>query len=90
MLTGEGDQMATATEQTRAAVQDELTARAEDGATLAALLDHVDKKNRSRTLSDEQNEQLQLYCWALHKRQSSGLLWGEASVWGFLEEDIGG
>jgi hypothetical protein len=85
--------MATATEQTRAATQDELTARAEDGATLAELLDCLDKQNRelgSSQFSDEQDEQLQLYCWALHKRQSSGLLRGEARVRGFLEEDIGG
>jgi hypothetical protein len=85
--------MATATEQTRVATQDELTARAENGATLAALLDHLDKQNRQlgrSGFSDEQDEQLQLYCWALHKRQSSGLLRGEANVWGFLEEDIGG
>ena len=85
--------MATATEQTRAATQDELTARAEGGATLAALLDHLDKQNRqpgSSRFSDEQDEQLQLYCWALHKRQSSGLLGGQARVWGFLEDDIGG
>jgi hypothetical protein len=85
--------MATATEQTRAATQDDLTARAEGGATLAALLDHLDKQNRqlgSSRFSDEQDEQLQLYCWALHKRQSSGLLWGQAGVWGFPDEDIGG
>jgi hypothetical protein len=85
--------MATATERTRAATQDELTARAKGGATLAELLDHLDKQNRQlggSSFSDEQDEQLQLYCWALRKRQSSGLLWGEAKVWGFLEEDIGG
>jgi hypothetical protein len=85
--------MATATEQTRAATQDELTARAEGGATFAALLDHLDKQNRqlgSRRFSNEQDEQLQLYCWALHKRQSSGLLLGKARVWGYLEENIGG
>jgi hypothetical protein len=85
--------MAIATEQTRAATQDELTSRAEGGATLAELLDHLDKQNRrlgSSSFSDEQDEQLQLYCWALHKRQSSGLLWGQARVWGTLEEDIGG
>jgi hypothetical protein len=85
--------MATATEQTRATTQDELTSRAEGGATLAELLDHLDKQNRrpgSSSFSDEQDEQLQFYCWALHKRQSSGLLWGQARVWGTLEEDIGG
>ena len=84
--------MATATEETRAATQDELTSRAEGGATLAELLDHLDKQNRrlGSRFSDEQDEQLQLYCWALHKRQSSGLLWGQAMVWGTLEEDLGG
>lgn len=82
-----------ANEQSVAATQDALTAYAEGGATLSELLDHLDKQNRqlgSSCFSDEQDEQLQLYCWALRKRQSSGPLWGEAGVWGFLEEDIGG
>jgi hypothetical protein len=85
--------MATATEEISAATRGELTARAEGGATLAELLDHLDERNRqlgSGSFSDEQDEHLQLYCWALHKRQSSGLLWGEAMVRGFLEDDIGG
>jgi hypothetical protein len=85
--------MATATEQTRAATQDELTARAEGGATLTELLEHLDEQNRrlgGSSFSDEQDEQLQFYCWALHKRQSKGLLRGQARGWGTLEEDIGG
>jgi hypothetical protein len=85
--------MATASEKTRAATEGELTACAESGATLAELLDHLDQQNRrlgSSGFSEEQDEQLRLYCWALDKRRSSGLLWGQARMWGTLEEDIGG
>ena len=82
-----------ATEQLRIQVQRELRTRASEGGTLPELLDHLDNRNRRLSeggFSDEQYEELQLYCWALKKRQSSGLLWGQARVWGTLEEDIGG
>jgi hypothetical protein len=88
----EGEGGRTATEQVRVATQNELKLRAESGATLGELLDLLDQRNRrlgSSLLTDDQYEHLQLYCWALHKRQSSGLLWGQARVWGSLEEDIG-
>jgi hypothetical protein len=81
-----------ATEQIRVVTQGELRLRAERGATLSELLDLLDERNHvfgSSALTDDQYEHLQLYCWALHKRQSSGLLWGQARVWGSLEEDTG-
>ena len=81
-----------ATAQMQATLQDELSALADYGATLTELLEHLGEQDGTlgTRLSGDQEEELQLYCWALHKRQSSGLLWGQAKVWGFLEEDIGG
>ena len=81
-----------ATKQVRVVTQNELRLRAESGATLAELLDFLEEESggpHSSGLPEDQYEQLQLYCWALHRRQSSGLLWGQARVWGSLEEDIG-
>jgi hypothetical protein len=74
-----------------AAVQDGLRARADYGATFGELLDHLDEDRRLGTsgFSDDQEEELQLYCWALQKCRSSGLVLGEAGVWGALEDDIG-
>jgi hypothetical protein len=69
-----------ATESIRVATQAELAARAERGATLAQLLDQV----------DEQDDELQLYCWMVYERRSRGVLWGEPKEWRFLEQDIGG
>jgi hypothetical protein len=66
---------------------------ADYGATFAELLDNLDEQNRRlgrADLSDGQEEELQLYCWALRKGQSSGALSGPARVWGGLEDDIGG
>lgn len=75
-----------------ATTQDELSARANRGATLAELLSHVERRNgplAGSSFSSRQHKQLVLYCWALRKTQVSGLLWGQARVWGSLEEDIG-
>jgi hypothetical protein len=69
-----------ATESIRVATQVELAARAERGATLGQLLDQV----------DEQDDELQLYCWMVYERRSRGVLWGEPKEWRFLEQDIGG
>ena len=47
------------------AAEDELRARAEYGATHSELLDHLDKLDRrlgSGGFSDDQEEELQLYC----------------------------
>jgi hypothetical protein len=90
------------TEQTAAAMRQELSALSGYGATLAELFDYLGEQNRRlgrNGLSDDQEEELQLYCWALHKSQSSGALWGRATVGGGtvgggtvgggLEDDIG-
>jgi hypothetical protein len=70
----------------------ELRAFADDGATLAELLGHLDEQGRrlGSNFSDDQEDELQLYCWALHKCRSSGLVLGATGGWGDLEDDIGG
>jgi hypothetical protein len=71
----------------------ELKALSDYGATLAELLDYLGMQNRqlgTSGFSVHQEEELQLYCWALHRSQSSGALWGRAAVSGGLEDDIGG
>jgi hypothetical protein len=81
-----------ATEETRAAMKRELGALSEYGATLPELLDHVEEQNGrlGRTsFTDDQEEELQLHCWAVHKRRSTGMPWGVTRVWGTLEDDIG-
>lgn len=78
-----------ATHQTRAAIRQELTRLAEGGATLAALLDHLDDQDRRLgrgSLTEEQCDELQLYCWALHKQRSDEL-WD--TVGARFEEEIG-
>jgi hypothetical protein len=73
-----------ATEQTRAAIQRELTVRADGGARLAELADYLDEQNRRRSnrrLSDEQYEELSLFCWVLSRRQSRPFSYGEAGTW---------
>jgi hypothetical protein len=80
------------TEKTWAAVRHELRALSDHGATLAELLDHLGQQNRrlgSSSFSDDQEEELELYCWALHKCRSNGLVLGATGVWGTLEDDIG-
>ena len=81
-----------ATEKTWAAVRQELRALSDHGATFAELLDHLGEQNRrlgSSSFSDDQVEELQLYCWALHRGQSNAPPWGYATVSGGLEDDIG-
>ena len=79
-----------ATEAIRAAVQGELKARAEEGATLAELLDEIDAQNLrlgKRRLSREQLEELWLYCWALTHRRSNPAVYGENAAWLYDEVD---
>ena len=80
------------TTQTNASAQRELRALADEGATLAELLGNLDEQSRQlgSSFSDDQEEELQLYCWALQKCRSSGLVFGATEVWGDLEDDIGG
>jgi hypothetical protein len=81
-----------ATEETGVAIRNELSALSDYGATLAELLDYLgeqDRQLRMSGLSEDQDEELQLYCWALHKRKSSGALWGQSTALGGVEDDIG-
>jgi hypothetical protein len=82
-----------ASERTTVRTQVELAARAQGGATLGELLDHVEERNRELdggSFTDAQDGQLQLYCWVAHERLARGALWGEQKTWEFLEQDIGG
>ena len=82
-----------ATAEAMAAVQDEFRSRANGGATFGDLLDQLDERNRTLGgdgFSDDQEEELQLYCWAFPKCASSGVAFGATRVWGTLEDDIGG
>ena len=81
-----------ATEQITATMQRELATLAECGATLGELLDRLDEESSAlgeSGFSDDQHEELQVYCWALCKEQSGALLLGQARVWGYLDDDIG-
>jgi DNA-binding IclR family transcriptional regulator len=81
-----------ATAQAMARTQDELRRRADYGATFGELLDHLDEQNRTLgrgRFSGDQEEELQLYCWAFPKCKSSGVVFGATRVWGTLEDDIG-
>jgi hypothetical protein len=81
-----------ATAETIGATRRELTAQADYGAGFGELIDQLDEQNRRlgrSGFSDEQEEELQLFCWALRKGQSSGVRSGPARVWEGLEDDIG-
>jgi hypothetical protein len=81
-----------ATAQKMGAAQGELRALAGYGATFGELLDHLDDRVQGlgRTgFSDDQEEELQLYCWTAHRSQSDGSARGETGIAGPLEEDIG-
>ena len=81
-----------ATEQTSATMRQELRALSDYGATLAELLDHLGDPSRplgGDSFSDDQEEELQLYCWALRRGQSSGARWGKTTTVGGPENDIG-
>jgi hypothetical protein len=81
-----------ATEAIRRAVQGELKASAADkDATLAELLGDLDAQNLrlgKRRLSDEQHEELSIYCWALTHRRSSPFVYGENGAWPY--DELGG
>ena len=80
------------TAQKMGAAQGELRALAGHGASFGELLDHLDERVRGRggrRLSGDQEEELQLYCWAAHKSQSDGSALGETGNVAPLEDDIG-
>ena len=57
-----------ATSQTQAAAERELEALADYGATLGELLEHIEEQSdRLGSFSDEQEEELQVYCWRVHR-----------------------
>jgi hypothetical protein len=69
------------------ALRRDLQARSEGGAGLAELLSYLKRRSRrlgpGRRLSDEQLDELSLYCWALQAGNPKGLLWGRArELWG--------
>ena len=81
-----------ATAQKMGAAQGELRALAGFGATFGELLDHLDERVQGRGrrgFSADQEEELQLYCWAAHKSQSEGSGWGDDEVAAPLGDDIG-
>jgi hypothetical protein len=78
-----------ATVQAKTAVQHDLRALADYGATLAELLEYLEDQNGTLGrggFSDDQDEELQLYCWALNNCKSTGFGAGLPSA---LEDDIG-
>ena len=82
-----------ANEQTRAAMQRELRGLSEYGVKLPELLDHFDRRNRllgRSGFSNEQEEELQLYCWALQKSRSNGVPASLARFQEGVDDDIGG
>ena len=79
------------TEATRTGMRDKLKARADEDATLPELLDDLDVQNRRlgrRRLSDEQHDELSIYCWALVRSRSNPFAYGECGAWSY--EEIGG
>ena len=82
-----GQRQEIANETIRAALEQDLKARAEDGAGLAELLRHLNATNHRlgplRRLSDKQYDQLSLYCWTLQRSNPTPMLWGRArTLWG--------
>jgi hypothetical protein len=59
----------------------------EGGAGLVELLGHLQARNRHLgrrdRLSDEQLDELSLYCWTLQRERGGDVLWGRArELWG--------
>ena len=50
---------------------------------LACLHEANRQLGRSRRLSDDQLDELSLYCWTLQRSKPTGVLWGRArELWG--------
>jgi hypothetical protein len=76
-----------ASESTLAAIQRELTDCSDGGAGLVELLGHLQARSRDLgrrdRLSDEQLDELSLYCWTLQRDSANEQLWGRArELWG--------
>src|SRR4051794_35998778 len=67
-----------ASDETRAAIRDDLTDIAGRGAGLVELLGHLratnDHLGRRARLSDDQLDELSLYCWRLSRTESTVLV----------------
>jgi hypothetical protein len=66
---------------------EELKAQADEGAGLAELLNYLHAANRrlsrGRRLTDDELDELSLYCWRLQQNNPTGLLWGRGrELWG--------
>jgi hypothetical protein len=73
------------------AMRDKLRARADENATFPELLDYLEVQNcrlGRRRLSDEQHDELSIYCWALVCSRSRPFAYGECGAW--VYEEIGG
>jgi hypothetical protein len=80
-----------ATSQTQAAAERELEALADYGATLGELLDHIEEQNdRLGSFSDDQEEELQVYCWRVHRHAREGFPGPRPGYGRVLDDDIGG
>jgi hypothetical protein len=70
-----------ATEKMMAALQHELAARADRGAGLAGLLEHLHRSNqrfaRRNRLSEDQLDELSLHCWSLQRSEASKPRWDD-------------
>jgi hypothetical protein len=78
---------AIASESTRVAIQRELQDCSDGGAGLVELLGHLHTFNRDLgrrdRLSDDQLDELSLYCWTLQRESATDQLWGRArELWG--------
>jgi hypothetical protein len=81
------DITAVARENITIALREELQGQSDDGAGLAELLNHLHAANRrlsrGRRLTDDQLDELSLFCWSLQLNNPPGLLWGRArELWG--------
>jgi hypothetical protein len=78
-----------ASEETKAALREELKLSSDQGAGLVELLDQVQTSNRRlgrrSRLSREQVDELSLYCWTLQSSQPNRLVWDRSSdLWGSM------
>jgi hypothetical protein len=73
--------------ETKERLRRELKEGAERGAGLVELLDHLEASSsrlgRWDRLSNEERDELSLYCWSLKTSKQPGMIWDRASaMWG--------
>jgi hypothetical protein len=77
--------------QTQREAQRELEALADHGATLSELLDHAgDQNGRLGRFSDDQQEELEVYCWRVHGDSRGAFSAPRSGYGGGRDDDIGG